>query len=60
MKIINSSKQTVGLLLRSKQGFKQILLMAEDYIIVDEITQQMYNLADPSRKILTIKKEEEE
>lgn len=60
MKVINSSGQAIGLLVREGESLKQKTLMADDYIVVDRLTSQMYNLADPVRKLLTVKEDKED
>lgn len=61
MKVINSSGQMIGLLIRDDKGqLVQRNVMLDDYIVVDQITSQMYNLADPERGQIIVKEEEED
>lgn len=59
LKVINISQQTISLLLAGQSGNStQYNLEPLDYVIVPSLTSQIKNLADPSREMLKIMKEE--
>ena len=58
-RIVNRSNQVVGLIINEmdKDGKMQKVqknLLPRKSLKVDEVTEQMYNLADPSKNILSV------
>lgn len=58
-RIVNRSNQVVGLIINEmdKDGKMQKVqknLFPRKSLKVDEVTEQMYNLADPSKNILSV------
>lgn len=55
-KIINISKSVVGIMMSESNKLKQKNIMPGKYIIVEAVSEQMKNLADPAKKEIKIEK----